>query len=158
MAAIYLRSHRQDETRPTASGTQEERAGPKDLRPGPDGVRSLIQHPHWHSAIRFVTPETRHRGEDAALLANRHAVHQTAPENHPARWSGGTRNWPPVGAVWLNPERPGSRRRRPHCRARRTSGVRSSAGNNSLVEHRLPPGQIRMRKVDGWKSLAIRLR
>jgi putative transposase len=38
---------------------------------------------HCHSAIRFVTPDAR----------------------HPARWSGRTRNWRPVGSVWLNPER-----------------------------------------------------
>ena len=61
---------------------------------------------HQHSAIRFVTPEARHRGDDAALLANRHVVYQAARDKHPARWSGRTRNWQPIGAVWLNPERP----------------------------------------------------
>jgi hypothetical protein len=65
---------------------------------------------HQHSAIRFVTPQARHRGEDKALLANRHAVYQAAREKHPARWSGRTRNWHPIGAVWLNPERPDTRR------------------------------------------------
>jgi len=61
---------------------------------------------HQHSAIRFVTPEARHRGADKALLANRHAIYQAAREKHPMRWSGRTRNWQPVGPVWLNPERP----------------------------------------------------
>ena len=61
---------------------------------------------HRHSAIRFVTPEARHRGEDRPLLASRHAVYQAARDKHPARWSGETRNWQPVGSVWLNPERP----------------------------------------------------
>jgi len=65
---------------------------------------------HQHSAIRFLTPDQRHRGEDAALLASRHAVYQAAREKHPARWSGRTRNWRPVGAVSLNPERPDTRR------------------------------------------------
>jgi len=60
---------------------------------------------HHHSAIRFVTPEQRHRREDQALLAGRHTVYQAARERHPARWSGNTRNWQPVGSVWLNPER-----------------------------------------------------
>ena len=61
---------------------------------------------HRHSAIRFVTPEQRHRGEDCALLASRHQVYQRARAVRPERWSGRTRNWHPVGAVWLNPERP----------------------------------------------------
>ena len=65
---------------------------------------------HQHSAIRFVTPDQRHRGEDKALLANRHDLYQAAREKHPARWSGQTRNWHPVGAVRLNPERPDTRR------------------------------------------------
>ena len=60
---------------------------------------------HHHSAIRFVTPESRHRGEDQALLTARHTVYQAARARHPARWSGKTRNWQPVGSVWLNPER-----------------------------------------------------
>ena len=35
----------------------------------------------------------------------RNAVYQQAREAHPARWSGETRNWSPVDAVTLNPER-----------------------------------------------------
>lgn len=66
---------------------------------------------HRHSAIRFVTPEQRHRGEDRALLASRHQVYELARAARPERWSGRTRNWNPVGAVWLNPERPDAGRR-----------------------------------------------
>ena len=66
---------------------------------------------HRHSAIRFVTPEQRHRGEDRALLASRHQVYERARAARPERWSGRTRNWTPVGAVWLNPERPDAGRR-----------------------------------------------
>jgi len=61
---------------------------------------------HRHSAIRFVTPDQRHRGEERALLAERHRVYQMARAAHPERWSGQTRNWRPIGSVWLNPERP----------------------------------------------------
>lgn len=61
---------------------------------------------HRHSGIRFVTPEQRHRGEDRALLASRHQVYELARAARPERWSGRTRNWHPVGEVWLNPERP----------------------------------------------------
>ena len=60
---------------------------------------------HRHSGIRYVSPAQRHAGQDHAILAARHAVYQQARETHPARWSRGTRNWSPVGAVTLNPER-----------------------------------------------------
>jgi transposase InsO family protein len=35
----------------------------------------------------------------------RHVVYQDARQRNPQRWSGPTRNWTPVGAVTLNPER-----------------------------------------------------
>lgn len=60
---------------------------------------------HRHSSIRYVTPEQRHAGEDTAILAARHALYLQARERNPARWSRDTRNWSPVGAVTLNPER-----------------------------------------------------
>jgi transposase InsO family protein len=60
---------------------------------------------HRHSAIRFVTPDERHRGEDQAILAQRHALNQAARDRNPARWSGKTRNWEPIAVVSLNPER-----------------------------------------------------
>lgn len=40
---------------------------------------------HRHSAIRFVTLEARHRGDDRDLLASRHAVYQAARDRHPTR-------------------------------------------------------------------------
>jgi hypothetical protein len=52
-----------------------------------------------------VTPDARHRGEDRPQLARRDQVYRLARDRHPARWSGRTRNWHPVGSVWLNPER-----------------------------------------------------
>jgi putative transposase len=62
-------------------------------------------HEHCHSRIRFVTPAQRHRGEDHDILAKRHAVYQAARAMHPERWSGETRDWSPIGAVMLNPDR-----------------------------------------------------
>lgn len=62
-------------------------------------------HEHRHSGIRYVTPAQRHAGEDTSILAARHEVYQAARQRHSARWSGQTRNWTPVGAVALNPER-----------------------------------------------------
>ena len=35
----------------------------------------------------------------------RHALYTKARALNPARWSGNTRNWAPIGAVTLNPER-----------------------------------------------------
>ena len=60
---------------------------------------------HKHSGIRYVSPQQRHCGEDHAIRVVRHAVHTTAKENHPARWSETTRNWQPIGTVTQNPER-----------------------------------------------------
>jgi hypothetical protein len=39
------------------------------------------------------------------VLAARHTLYQEARQRNPQRWSGSTRNWTPVGAVTLNPER-----------------------------------------------------
>ena len=58
---------------------------------------------HRHSAIRYVTPNQRHRGEDHGLLKQREAVYEAARQQNPERWSGSTRNWNPVIEVWLNP-------------------------------------------------------
>ena len=60
---------------------------------------------HLHSAIRFVTPADRHAGRDVAVLHARQAVYVRARRRHRARWSGAARNWEPVAAVRLNPER-----------------------------------------------------
>jgi len=62
---------------------------------------------HRHSGIQYVTPAQRHSGEDRTLLAARHDLYQQARQANPARWSGETRNWAPVGVVTLNPERDG---------------------------------------------------
>ena len=70
-------------------------------------VHDFVQwynHEHRHSGIRFVTPAERHCGEDQAILAKRKDIYEAAKERNPQRWSGKTRNWDPVGEVWLNPE------------------------------------------------------
>ena len=58
---------------------------------------------HRHSAIRFVTPEDRHRGLDREILEQRHRTYQEARQANPERWSGGIRNCDPVESVTLNP-------------------------------------------------------
>lgn len=60
---------------------------------------------HLHSAIRFVTPRSRHLGLDKAMLDKRHAVYEQAKRKHPLRWSGQTRNWSPITEVHLNPKK-----------------------------------------------------
>lgn len=69
------------------------------------GFVRWYNHDHRHGSIRYVAPAQRHAGRDGALLAARHALYQRAREANPRRWSGRTRDWTPVGAVTLNPER-----------------------------------------------------
>jgi putative transposase len=59
---------------------------------------------HRHSAIRFVTPDQRHFGEEKAILRNRRRVYERARRHRPERWARKTRDWTPVGDVHLNPE------------------------------------------------------
>jgi transposase InsO family protein len=58
---------------------------------------------HLHSALRYVTPDDRHALRDGDILAARHGVYRAAYARAPSRWTRGTRNWTPVGAVTLNP-------------------------------------------------------
>jgi putative transposase len=60
---------------------------------------------HLHSAIRFVTPHDRHERRDVAILTARRKLYAGARTKTPRRWTGGTRNWTPIGAVVLNPIR-----------------------------------------------------
>jgi len=79
----------------------------ESLETAREWVHEFVQwynHQHRHSAIKFVTPNERHQGLDKAILAQRKAVYETARQRHPVRWSGETRNWDQVGAVWLNPD------------------------------------------------------
>ena len=63
-------------------------------------------HEHRHSGIRYVTPAQRHAGQDRphARGAPR-ALSSMRAQRNPRRWSGQTRNWTPIAAVTLNPER-----------------------------------------------------
>ncbi len=77
-----------------------------------EAARAWAQHfVHWynvehrHSGINYVSPEQRHVGDDVAILAARDVLYKQARKQRPERWSGDTRNWKPIGAVTLNPER-----------------------------------------------------
>ena len=60
---------------------------------------------HRHSGIKYVTPAQRHAGRDRSLLTARHELYQQARRTNPRRWSRQTRDWTPIAAVTLNPER-----------------------------------------------------
>ena len=60
---------------------------------------------HRDSRIRFFTPAQRHPVK-IKIYWQSCAEYQAARPAHPERWSGETRNWSPIGAVMLNPERP----------------------------------------------------
>ena len=57
---------------------------------------------HQHSAINFVTPQARHEGLAPTILEKRAAVYAMAQQRNPKRWSGKTRNWSMIKAVYLN--------------------------------------------------------
>ena len=68
------------------------------------GFLRWYNHEHCHSAIRLVTPEERHAGQDDEVLARRDAIYAEAKRQYPGRWSGATRNWTPRRAAWLHPD------------------------------------------------------
>jgi putative transposase len=58
---------------------------------------------HYHSGIRFTTPNSRHTGKAEGIIENRKKVYTAAKELHPERWSKGVRNWDLPDSVALNP-------------------------------------------------------
>ena len=60
---------------------------------------------HRHSALKYVTPSQRHRGEDRLLHERRRQLYEAARSKQPERWARQTRNWQLSEAVYLNPER-----------------------------------------------------
>lgn len=58
---------------------------------------------HRHSEINFVTPASKHRGEDFVILQRRVSLYEEARSRNPQRWSKNTRRWNPVTEVHLNP-------------------------------------------------------
>lgn len=104
---------------------------------------------HLHSAIRFVTPRSRHLGLDNAILAKRHAVYENAKRLNPRRWSAQTRNWSPITEVYLNPKKETMKTKversiHPGCdhndfqRRLKTSAVTGSMEPNSNVSEITP--------------------
>ena len=67
------------------------------------GFQNWYNEVHHHSALKFVTPGQRHRGEDITILEERQQLYEAAKAKQPERWSRKTRDWTPVGTVYLNP-------------------------------------------------------
>lgn len=80
-------------------------ASREEARAWVDGFVTWYNEQHLHSGIRFVTPNDRHEGRDMAILAKRRVVYAKARATTPRRWTGPTRNWSPITAVRLNPDR-----------------------------------------------------
>lgn len=59
---------------------------------------------HLHSSIGFVTPSSRHAGDDVAILNERRKTYAAARELQPQRWSRHTRPWVRPAIVTLHPE------------------------------------------------------
>ena len=59
---------------------------------------------HLHSGLKFLTPESRHKGNERKIIENRIKVYEMAKSKNPIRWTGKTRNWEPDAEVLLNPD------------------------------------------------------
>ena len=55
-----------------------------------------------HSAIGYVTPDQRHRGEDKDILARRQKIKEMAAAKHPERFVRGPAPIVPAGEAYLN--------------------------------------------------------
>lgn len=64
---------------------------------------SWYNNDHQHSEITFVTPASKHNGEDLAILQKRKIIYEKARAKNPKRWSTTTRKWNEVTEVHLNP-------------------------------------------------------
>ena len=59
-------------------------------------------HKHLHSQICYVTPASRHYGEDKSILEKRKRVYQDAKKLNPNRWKRREKTWNYVEEVGLN--------------------------------------------------------
>ncbi len=77
----------------------------KSIEDARSWVKVFVQwynYEHLHSGIKFVTPASRHAGEDAEILAKRKIVYERARNSNPSRWIKRSRDWTPVDVVVLN--------------------------------------------------------
>lgn len=77
----------------------------KEAREWVAGFQHWYNEVHRHSALKFVTPGQRHRGEDIEILRQRSSLYEVKKAQRPERWSGSTRNWEHQKTVFLNPNK-----------------------------------------------------
>ena len=66
-------------------------------------ICGLVQPPHHHSGIKFVTPHQRQSGAAKAICQQRAEVYEKARLANPTRWrSRSTRCWRQPEEVWIN--------------------------------------------------------
>lgn len=58
---------------------------------------------HYHSSLKFITPNQRHQGLANTITAKRIRIYQLAKIKNPERWSKNIRNWNLKSHVILNP-------------------------------------------------------
>lgn len=66
------------------------------------GFEHWYNEEHRHSAIQFVSPGQRHRGEDLLILKKREELYEAAKAKRPERWAKQCRSWNDSAAVTLN--------------------------------------------------------
>ena len=60
---------------------------------------------HYHSGINYVTPDSKHKGEDKQILSNRKEAYEKAKRANPRRWSQNKiKSFDPIEEVSLNPD------------------------------------------------------
>lgn len=77
----------------------------EDLRSANNWVFEFVDwynNQHLHSGIKFVTPSSRHAGDDKLILEKRAEVYQKAKSEKPNRWSKEIRDWSYLKKVHLN--------------------------------------------------------
>lgn len=58
---------------------------------------------HYHSSLKFTTPQQRHEGKTQEILQCRRNVYELAKQRNPERWQRHIRNWELAECVILNP-------------------------------------------------------
>ena len=77
----------------------------KDAQAWVDSFVRWYNEEHRHSALNWITPMARHRGDEHALLRRREETYRRARRRNPQRWSRNIRNCSPAPAVTLNPRK-----------------------------------------------------
>jgi putative transposase len=95
---------------------------------------------HLHSAIGYVTPSSRHSGQDVEILEGRKAVWEQARGRHPERFGRRLSAWSRPSVVVLNPDRRESKS--PECGAPAGGTVcpspRAESGHGAQEQSRPP--------------------